>query len=105
MAITASVEDRLRLLESCVRGIVFEFDEHGRYLEVWTHDESLLAAPRSALLGKTIDEVLGPAAAAVFNALITKAIATGAPQRHEYPLNVLGGPRWFVGEVFPGRTE
>ena len=36
-------QSRLRLLESCVRGIVLEFDASGRYLEVWTHDEVLLA--------------------------------------------------------------
>jgi hypothetical protein len=55
---SATVESRLRLLESCVRRIVLEFDEAGHYLEVWTHDEALLARPRRELIGRTINELL-----------------------------------------------
>jgi signal transduction histidine kinase/ActR/RegA family two-component response regulator len=98
-----NVEDRLRLLESCVRGIVFELDAQGRFLEVWTHDETLLAAPRSQIVGRTIEQVLGPKSDADFAALIKRALEQGAPARLEYPLTVLGGPRWFTAEAFPGR--
>ncbi len=56
--------NRLKVLLGCTKGIVFEFDDEGRYVGVWTHDERLLARPRSELLGKTIGEVLGPEAGA-----------------------------------------
>ena len=100
---SASVESRLRLLESCVRGIVLEFDESGRYLEVWTHDEALLARPRRELLGSTINEVLGAEAGAQFMEMLRVIFAERRPVRHEYPLHVLGGPRWFAAEGFPAR--
>jgi signal transduction histidine kinase len=100
---TPTVESRLRLLESCVRGIVLEFDEAGRYLEVWTHDESLLVRPRRELLGSTINEVLGVAAGAPFMEMLRVIFAEQRPVRHDYQLQVLGGSRWFAAEGFPGR--
>ncbi len=96
-------EDKLRLLESCVRGIVMEFDEETRYLEVWTHDEALLARPRAELIGATIIEVLGVERGRPITQMIAKARAKNEPTRMEYPLMVLGGPRWFAAEAFPGR--
>jgi signal transduction histidine kinase len=99
----ATLEDRLRLLESCVRGIVLELDGDGRYLDVWTHDESLLARPRRELLGKTLDEVFGPDGARPFFNMVKEVLTTGTPQRLEYPLEVLSGPRWFVAESVPGQ--
>ncbi len=98
-----TLEDRLRLLESSVRGIVMEFDASGHYLDVWTHDEALLARPRKELIGATIMEVLGPEAGAPFMELIRLTLAEGRPQRWEYPLEVLAGPRWFSCEGVVGR--
>jgi signal transduction histidine kinase len=96
------VADRLRLLESCVRGIVFEFDEVGRYLALWTNDESLLARPRRELIGRTVEEVLGREAAAPFVTMIREVLRDGLPVTLEYQLAVLGGMRWFQAEGFPG---
>jgi len=97
-----TLEDRLRLLESCVRGIVMEFDASGRYLEVWTHDPSLLARPRAELLGATLEEVFGVDGGAVFMNVIRRVCAERQPVRLEYPLTVLSGARWFGAEGFPG---
>ena len=99
----STVEDRLRLLESSVRGIVMEVDQAGRYLEIWTHDESLLARPRQELLGSTISEVLGQETGATFLELIRVALAEQRPVRYQYQLEVLAGTRWFSCEGVPGR--
>ncbi len=80
-----------------------EFDEAGRYLEIWTHDEALLARPRHELLGATINEVLGVQAGAAFMEIIRLTLAEQRPARLEYQLQVLAGMRWFRCEGVPGR--
>jgi PAS domain-containing protein len=52
-------EARLQALLSSLDDVVFELDENGTYLGVWTTDDTLLAAPRSELLGGTIGERIG----------------------------------------------
>ena len=52
-------EARLQALLSSLDDLVFELDENGTYLGVWTTDDTLLAAPRSELLGGTIGERIG----------------------------------------------
>ena len=90
-------EVRLRSLIRSTDEIVFEFDEDGEYLNIWTDDESLLALPREQLFGRKIPEVLGEEAGQVFVNLIRKVLRTGRPESIEYPLDVVGGRRWFSG--------
>jgi len=52
-------EARLQALLSSLDDLVFELDEDGTYLGIWTGDDTLLAAPRSELLGRTVRELLG----------------------------------------------
>src|ERR1019366_8864151 len=52
-------EARLQALLSSLDDLVFELDENGTYLEIWTADDTLLAAPRSELLGRKLPEALG----------------------------------------------
>ena len=52
-------EARLRALLSSLDDLVFELDENGVYLAVWTTNESLLVAPPAELLGHTTREALG----------------------------------------------
>src|ERR1017187_8587068 len=52
-------EARLRALLSSLDDLVFELDENGVYLAIWTTDEALLAAPRSEMLGRTLRETIG----------------------------------------------
>jgi signal transduction histidine kinase/CheY-like chemotaxis protein len=99
----STVEDKLRLLESCVRGIVIEFDGEGRYLEVWTHDESLLARPRNQLIGATLLEVFGPEGSQHFLEMVRDILKERQPKRIEYPLEVPSGSRWFSAEGFVGQ--
>jgi two-component system cell cycle sensor histidine kinase/response regulator CckA len=93
-------ENRLKVLLGCTKGIVFELDRDSRYVGVWTHDDGLLAAPRQALVGKTIGEVLGPEFGATFAGMIQRIYDTGKPETLEYELEVQGGgQRWFVADL------
>lgn len=92
-------EDRLRAVLSSVDDLVFELDAGGAYLGIWTTDDSLLAAPPSALLGRTLHDALGETAGREVNRAIVMALETGRPQLCEYSLAVPAGTRWFQGRV------
>ncbi len=91
-------ENRLMVLLGCTKGIVFEFDKNARYVNVWTHDDSLLAKPRAELIGQTIDSVLGKAGAK-FTEIIQRVFRTGVAETFEYELAVQGGRCWFSADV------
>jgi PAS domain-containing protein len=44
---------RLQALLSSLDDLVFELDENGTYLEIWTANDALLVVPRSELIGRT----------------------------------------------------
>jgi PAS domain S-box-containing protein len=94
-------EKRLRALIGSIDEIVFEFDADGTYLNVWTEHESLLARPKADLIGRRIPEILGEAQGQPFVEIIQRVLKTGKPETVEYPLNVLGGPLWFLGHFSP----
>ena len=51
-------EARLQAIISSLDDLVFELDENGTYLGIWTGNDALLAAPRSELLGRTLAEAI-----------------------------------------------
>jgi PAS domain S-box-containing protein len=92
---------RSREMEALVRSlddIVFEVDEHGSYLNVWTSDESLLVKPRSEIIGKTIPEILGNMGDQILES-ITRVLETGQRDTMEYPADVRGEKKWFSAVV------
>ena len=94
-------ERQLAALIASLDDIVFEFDADGIYRHVWARDESLLARPRTEMLGRSIVEVLGEEAGRPFTSACQRAIKTGQPEEIEYSLEVAGGQRWFVARVSP----
>jgi PAS domain-containing protein len=46
-------EARLQALLSSLDDLVFELDENGTYLKIWTANDALLAVPRGELIGRT----------------------------------------------------
>lgn len=73
-------EARLRALLSSLDDLVFELDAEGRYLAVWTDDESLLADSRQNLLGHTLLEALGDGVGSELMSCIGRVLATGTPE-------------------------
>ena len=94
-------ERQMQALVTSLDDIVFEFDEHGTYLNVWTGDDRLLAQPRFELLGRRSIDVLGKENGRPFIEAIERASKTGVSENIEYPLDVIGGRRWFVARISP----
>jgi len=92
-------EARLRALIEATDDAVFEFDEHGTYLNIWTTNEELLARPRRELLGRQLNEVLGTEVARPFLEAFERVSSTGRSEGIEYSMDFPGGTRWFLGKI------
>jgi diguanylate cyclase (GGDEF)-like protein/PAS domain S-box-containing protein len=94
-------EARLKALLSSLDDLVFELDEKGVYLAIWTTNETLLVAPPSELLGRTVREAVGDEVGRRLTRAIRRVIRTGRPELFEYSLKVPVGTRWFEGRLAP----
>ncbi|MCM2254527.1 MAG: PAS domain-containing protein [Vicinamibacteria bacterium] len=79
--------------------IVFEFDARGTFLQAWARNAQKLSRPRRSLIGRTLDEVLGEAAAKPFVEAFSRVLASGQAEEMQYPLEVREGRRWFSGRL------
>jgi hypothetical protein len=70
---------------------VFELDENGTYLGIWTTDDGLLAAPRSEMLGRTVREAVGDEVGLRLTRVIGRVLETGRSETCEYCLEVPRG--------------
>ncbi|MDB4998576.1 MAG: sensor histidine kinase [Myxococcaceae bacterium] len=96
---SASNDQRLLTLAGCIQGLVLEFDEHARYLNAWADDPALLAGSADAMIGRTIDAVLGPVVGAPFTAMVRRVFQSGTSEQIEYPLPLRGSVHWFSADV------
>lgn len=92
-------EARLQALLSSLDDLVFELDENGTYLKIWTANDALLAVPRGELIGRTHREALGEEIGLSLANVIVQVLETGRSQFWEYCLEVPAGIRWFQGRV------
>jgi PAS domain S-box-containing protein len=74
---------------------LFELDAEGRYLRVVALRPELLALPADDLIGKTVHEVLPPAAAKVVAQALADAERLGGVWGREMALEVPAGTCWF----------
>ena len=95
------MEARFQALLSSLDDLVFDLDENGTYLSIWTNDDSLLVAPRNELLGRTLREALGEEIGLPLTKVIGHVLETGHPELWEYCLEVPAGIRWFQGRIAP----
>lgn len=70
-------------LLTCLDDIVFELSEQRIFKQVWCKDESLLYLPKDQIIGRHMNDVLGPQSE-MFAALIDALLATGVSQEIEY---------------------
>ncbi|AOW14952.1 hypothetical protein LPB72_12820 [Hydrogenophaga crassostreae] len=75
--------------------LMFEVDLEGRYHEVHSASDSLLAAPASRLLGKTISDVMPADAAGITMSALREANEKGDSRGKQIRLEVPEGVRWF----------
>ncbi len=97
----ADSEERLRAIVGALPDVSFVFDEDGRYLEVLGAEPESLDAPESELRGRRLHDLMPPAEADRYLALIRRTIETGRPQSLEYEMTVAAGDRWFEGRTSP----
>ena len=98
-------ERQMRALVTSLDDIVFEFDEQGTYLNVWTGNESLLVRPKTEMLGRRLVEVMGEENGRSFVGAIKRVLASDQSESIEYPLDVIGGQRWFLARISPIITQ
>jgi diguanylate cyclase (GGDEF)-like protein/PAS domain S-box-containing protein len=75
--------------------LMFEVDLDGRYIDVNSTRPELLFAPAEKVLGKTVGDVLPPAAAAICMAALLEAFEKGLSLGKQYQLNLEHGVFWF----------
>ncbi len=75
--------------------LMFEVDLEGRYIDCHARQESLLAAPRDDLIGRTVHEVLPPDVAATCMHALHEAQDKGISTGSQFRLLLPEGARWF----------
>ncbi len=88
-------EMRQRATLNTLPDMLFELDRQGVYLAVHTPDASGLAAPTPELLGRRIDAVLPPQAAARCMEALAEAERQGTSRGQRMTLDLPGGPYHF----------
>lgn len=94
-------ERQMKALVTSLDDIVIELDEAGTYLNIWTGEESLLVQPKAQMLGRRLIEVLGEENGSRFTEAVKRVVRSGKPENIEYPLEVIGGQRWFLARISP----
>lgn len=91
----AQSERSLKAVLNAVPDPMFELTRGGRYLQVPIRHMRLLAARPEKMVGRSIDEVLPAAAAAVVREALAAADAYGHTQGQQLALDLADGRHWF----------
>lgn len=90
-------EDRLRSFLDALDDLAFEFDQDGRYLNVWTRNEDNLLVPKAQLIGKLLTDIFGPETGTQYVEIIQQVITTGQTATVEYSVLLGQKRRHFSG--------
>lgn len=94
----------LRTIADALPGLVAYLDDAGRYQFVSATYERWFGRPRAELLGRTVEEVIGPAAYHTVEPYLRRALA-GEEVRFEAELAYQGSAqRWVEGHYLPQRA-
>jgi len=103
-----SNEKRLKALVGSVDEIVFEMDENGTYLGIWTENEELLIKPKAELLGRRISDFFDEDFTKMFLESIHSVLRNRKSEVVEYKLFINGRERSFrarINPIFPSGVE
>ena len=92
------LQDALAFTEGVINAIpdlLFEVNQEGRYLNIWTHTPEWQAVQRQAQLGRTVSEMLSPEAAATFMEALHEAQNQGLSFGKRIRLELPQGAVWF----------
>ncbi len=85
----------MRAVLDAVPDLMFEVTRDGHYVQIHTRQPDLLFLPASEVIGRSIHDILPPAAAAVMQAAIDAAAEHGLARDFQYALDLPDGPHWF----------
>lgn len=88
-------EARNAAILGAIPDLLFELDIDGTYIDHHSPRTELLAAPPENFIGKTVAEVLPPAASAVCMAALQAALVQGSSTGMQFELPLPAGTRWF----------
>lgn len=90
-----SLHQELSVILQAVPDLLFELDENGQYLNIWAHDESLLAKEKTLLIGRTVSEILHKQAAQTVLEALQEAKTHDCSYGKSIWLDLDGEVRWF----------
>ena len=85
----------MRAVLDAVPDLMFEVTRDGHYVQIHTRQPELLLMPASEVVGRSIHDILPPAAAAVAQAAINTAAEQGLARDFQYALDLPDGKHWF----------
>jgi diguanylate cyclase (GGDEF)-like protein/PAS domain S-box-containing protein len=90
-----AAEARNAAVLKAVPDLLFELDLDGRYIDYHSPQSELLAAPVESFIGKTVNEILPPAAAQVCLSALQAAHESGLSTGKQFELQLPRGKFWF----------
>jgi len=97
-------EEKFRGISEAIPDLLLILNEDGKYIDAYTPDESLLASPRSELIGRTLHDVLPKEKADFFMIWIKSVLAENTVKETEYSLETPGGLRYFEARASAMKT-
>lgn len=94
-------ERRLKALVGSVDETVFEMDDNGTYLGIWTDNEDLLIKPKNELLGSSVHAHYDKQIADKIVSTIRRVIRDRRPEIIEYKHELSRGERLFRARINP----
>ncbi len=91
--------DRLESILQALPDLLFELDEHGRYLSVHARRASDLVRPPEVLLGRTVREMVPVEIADLVDDAMREAEERGVSELRRYGITLGGEERWFEMSV------
>ena len=92
---------KLEAIIDAIPDLLFEVGINGRIYNYHSHREDLLSLPSTAILGKTIFEVLPKEAAESFRMAIEEVSMKGFSTGKQYVLELANGRHWFELSIAP----
>ncbi len=96
-----SNERRLKALVGSVDEIVFEFDDQGTYLGVWTDNEDLLVRRKEELLGRRISDFFDEGFSNSVTDTIKRVLRNRKSEVVEFNITLRGRERCFRARINP----
>jgi PAS domain S-box-containing protein len=94
-------EQYLNAITQALPELIFVINEEGKFIDIFTSDESLLFLNVENSKGKFFHEVMPQEFAEMFLELVRKTVSTQKIQKIEYEMQVPAGLCWFEGRSAP----